>query len=143
MIAIYNGKFKDLKPMGFTFHKLYANNYKVYEKNKVWIFVARREIEVRDLYNNSAYIIKLIIDNKYPLYKEDSMFGDQILFNKGEPKGCILEYDTGEVMTYQKFLKKYGSYLEADYKKYGDLIIPLNILNTIKEIKNFITIEEN
>jgi len=144
MKATFNGKFKDLKPMGFTFHKLYARNYKVYEKNKVWIFVSRREIEVKDLYEKSAYIIKLILDNQYPVYKEDTMFGNtnQIYFHKGEPKSCIFEYSTGKVMAYKKFLKKHGGYIEIDYKKYRELIIPLNILNTIKEIKNLITIEE-
>ena len=29
----YTGEIKDLKSYGFTFHKLYANNYKVYEKD--------------------------------------------------------------------------------------------------------------
>lgn len=36
----FTGDFKKLKPMGFTFHKLYAHNYKVYEKNEVWVWVA-------------------------------------------------------------------------------------------------------
>ena len=53
----FTGDFKKLIPMGFTFHKLYASNYKVYEKSKVWIWVAHGGyVEIDDFFSNSGYI---------------------------------------------------------------------------------------
>ena len=68
----FTGEFKDRIPMGFKFHKLYARNYRVYEKNDLWIWVMKREVNLKDLHGNSGVIIKLILDGKYPVYKNNS-----------------------------------------------------------------------
>ena len=60
----FTGDFKDLKPMGFTFHKLFARNYKVYEKDGLWIWVHRGGyVEIDDHYGNSGYIAEMILDD--------------------------------------------------------------------------------
>ena len=87
MIIKFTGDFKQLIPMGFTFHKLFARNYKVYEKNKVWIWVAHGGyVEIADFFSLSGYIMKAIWDGTFPVYEECVVYGDRIFFKKGDRK---------------------------------------------------------
>ncbi len=144
MKATFIGDFKKLMPMGFSFNKLYARNYKVYEKNQVWIWVAGKSVEVKDLYDDSGYIIKLILNDEYPVYEEDITYpgGGRLFFKKGQPKGCVFDSKTKIVASHKDFIKEHGSYLQTDYQRYRELIIPQRIFDTVKEIANIIRIDE-
>lgn len=41
----YTGKYGDLKPRGFTFHKLFASNYIAYRKGDLWLWRIDRMVE--------------------------------------------------------------------------------------------------
>ena len=62
----FTGKFTKLKEMGYKLLKLYANNYKVYNKKldksfDIWIWVAHGGyIEINDLYSNTKNFIEAI-----------------------------------------------------------------------------------
>lgn len=59
----FTGKFTDLKDKGYTFMKLYANNYKVYNKKlpggwDFWVWVGDGgSIEIEDYYSNTKNFI--------------------------------------------------------------------------------------
>lgn len=128
------GKFKDLIPMGYSFHKLYARNYRVYSKNQIWIWVAGKTVEIKDLsIANSFKIAKLIIDNKYPVYDEYTNYGP-ILFKKGEPKCVILDTKTGEVVIRHDFMKAHNYQYDYDFDRYRELILHMDIFDTINEL---------
>ena len=137
------GKFKELKPMGFTFHKLFANNYKVYEKNKVWIWVHRGGyVELDDHYENSGYIAKMILDGTYPVYEKDE---DYKIFTikKGKPKPCTINRKTGEIVETIPFMRSIDGYDNYDYETYRDVNLFKETMETILEIKDMIEIVEN
>jgi hypothetical protein len=140
------GKFKDLIPMGYSFHKLYARNYRVYTKNQIWIWVAGKTISIKDLGTEHSFkIAKLIIDNKYPVYNEDKDY-KIIFFKKGEPKCVMLDEKTGEVEIRREFTKSdkfnYDKIPQYDYDRYRELILNMDILESIKELhkNNMITL---
>jgi len=144
----FTGNFKDLIPMGFKFHKLFARNYKVYEKNKVWIWVHRGGyVEISDHYDNSGYIAKMILDGTYPVYKEDK---DYKIFTieKGKPKPCTIHRKTGEIKETIKLILSYGNHDNfidhPEYENYRDVYLLKDTMETIKELaeKGMIQIEE-
>lgn len=55
------GDFKKLIPMGYTFTKMFANNYKCYHKgdinHDVWIWVAGKTVEVHDFHSLSYLFV--------------------------------------------------------------------------------------
>lgn len=80
----FTGDFKKLIPMGFKFHKLFANNYKVYEKDEVWIWVAYGGyVEIDDHYGKSGHIAKRILDGTYPIFEEDKVYTGLFTMEKG------------------------------------------------------------
>jgi len=62
----FTGTIKNLKKIGCTFHKLYANNYKVYQLdlgkgNKFWIWVHHGGyIEFKDLFDNTLNLFNAL-----------------------------------------------------------------------------------
>jgi len=137
------GDFKKLIPMGFTFHKLYANNYKVYSKNRVWIWVHRGGyVELDDHYENSGYIAKMILDGTYPVYEKDE---DYKIFTikKGKPKPCTINRKTGEIVETIPFMRSIDGYDNYDYETYRDVNLFKETMETILEIKDMIEIVEN
>jgi hypothetical protein len=140
------GKFTDLKKMGYKFHKLYAMNYKVYIKDDILIWVGGRDIEFRNMYH-SAKIAEMILDDTYPVYREDVSYGDKdgpglcISFKKGEPLGCVINNETGEVTTHTEFVKKHGYRYDRDV--YQELYVSLKLIEAIKELKDMFKIEDD
>lgn len=121
------GDFKELKKMGYSFHKLYASNYKVYEKNKIWIWVAGKYIEISDLYNNSHAVAKRIVDNTYPVHLRNKDYGVFVI-KKGESKMCRMEYKTGKIYSSREVPFPY------DTEIFRELFLPSRTLQTIKKL---------
>ena len=139
MEAKFTGRFRDLKPLGYKFHKLFANNYKVYEKNDIWIWVARGGyVEVGDFYKLSPYVIKVILDDTYPKRGEDSMFRGTVLFPAGSPAPCHIHRDTGEIVPFIKdiFFQPDGT------EEYKVLYIQQRWIDELNAIRNMIQIIE-
>jgi hypothetical protein len=140
------GKFKELKPMGFTFHKLFANNYKVYEKNKVWIWVHRGGyVEIDHHFDNSGYIAKMILDGTYPVYTKDKDY-KFFTIKKGKPRPCTIHTKTGEITETIKLILSYGNHDNfvdhPDYENYRDVSLLKDTMDTVLEIKDMIRIIE-
>lgn len=132
----FTGDFKQLKPMGFTFHKLYARNYKVYEKSKVWIWVAHGGyVEIADFFSLSGYIVKAIWDGTFPVYEEDVTLGDMLFFKKGDRKACMINRETGEIIERREFTKRYGEY-DYDHDLFREVSIYNETLHFIEELKD-------
>jgi len=128
----FTGKFKELIPLGYTFHKLFARNHKVYHKNSIWIFVADRDVIIRDFSgHNCAAIAKAIINNKYPVYKESINYG-MIKFEKGEPKAVMVDIQKHTITSESQFIKDNGH--EYDYDRYRGLIIGQATFNEVKRL---------
>lgn len=144
----FTGDFKDLKHMGFSFHKLFARNYKVYEKNKVWIWVHRGGyVEIAGHYGNSGYIAKMILDGTYPVYKEDRDY-KMFIMKKGNPRPCTINIKTGEITETIELMRSVGGHDKwieiADIDDYRDVSLLPRTMETIKELaeKGMIEIEE-
>ncbi len=62
----FTGKFKDLKARGYTFHEMFAMNYRAYHKKDIdlWIFVAKRSIEISDYFDDSHLIISQLLNSE-------------------------------------------------------------------------------
>ena len=139
----FTGDFKKLIPMGFTFHKLFASNYKVYEKNRVWIWVAQGGyVEIKDLYDNSGYVAKMFLNGTYPIWEEDTNKYDLLFFEKGRPKACIMNEKTGEILERCEFNKKYGlNELPYTPDHCRELLFPKRLFDVLEEIRDMIEIE--
>jgi len=149
----FTGNFKDLKPMGFKFHKLFANNYKVYNKDKVWIWVAEGGyVEIGSYYGLSGYILKAIWEDTYPVHEKDVDYGEKLSFiniKKGDRKQCKINEKTGEIIERREFNKKFcdenGEYDEnSEYLIYRDISIYKKTFKFLEELKalNIMEIEE-
>lgn len=142
----FTGKFTDLKKMGYKFHKLYAMNYKVYIKDGILIWVGGRDIEFNNI-NHSAKIAKMILDDTYPVYKEDTGYGDKdgpglyIFFEKGYPRSCIINNETGEVFIHKVFFEKHG--YEYNHDVYRELLVNTKLIEAVKELKDMLKIEDD
>jgi hypothetical protein len=140
------GDFKKLIPMGFTFHKLFARNYKVYEKNKVWIWVAHGGyVEIDDFYNLSGYIVKAIWEGTFPVYEKDVDYGEKLAWlniKKGDKKPCMINRETGKIIERREFTKKYcDENGEYDYDLYREVSIYKETFEFIKELKDMNLLE--
>lgn len=138
----FTGDFKNLIPMGFTFHKLFADNYKVYEKNRVWIWVAHGGyVEIGDLHDLSTYVVKAILDGTYPVYEEDRSYGDMIFFKKGDRKPCLINRKTGEIHEMTPYIIEHRTAdADYDYDLFRDVSIYKKTFHFIKEIENMIEV---
>lgn len=146
----FSGDFKELKPMGFRFQKLYAHNYKAYIKDEedMLIWVAGRDI----IFNNirSKYlekVFKMIIDDTYPIYERTYYWKDrkgndtdQVFFEKGSPRMCIVDKETDEIMSHDAFMRKWKivypdvhDYMEfAHSGRFSDLILHKRHIKLVK-----------
>jgi hypothetical protein len=141
----FTGNFKDLKGMGFKFHKLFANNYKVYEKDKIWIWVARGGyVEVADFYELSGYIVDAIWNDTFPVYEKNVDYGEKLSWlnrKKGDKKPCQINRKTGEIVERREFTKKYcDENGEYDYDLWRELSIYKETFESIKELKDIMEI---
>ena len=136
------GKFKDLKPLGYTFQKLYAMDYKTYRKRYVLIWVSHREVMLDHLSRaNSAHIAKLILDNAYPVYHEDAWRGGRLFFKKGESRICMLDKQTGKVEIHMDFMRANNFSFEYDHERYQEFIFYKELLDAVRELHEHKMIE--
>lgn len=137
-IIKFIGNIKDLIPMGYKFSKLWARNYKAYIKHGIIIWVAGKEVGIKDLsLTNSAKVAHLIVNDKYPVYEKDVR--GLVHFNRGDPKLSILNEKTGEITEWMQFLKNRGcksleDVYNYDHDIYRDLILSRDLLDTVKEL---------
>ena len=77
----FHGKFHDLVPNGFKFHKMFARNYRVYSRcddiqgsdERVWVFQHHGGyIELNDFFANSKQVIDAIITGSVPMGRFNS-----------------------------------------------------------------------
>lgn len=150
MLIKFTGKFKDLKSMGFTFHKLFARNYKVYEKKKVWIWVHRGGyVEIQDFYGLSGYILKAIWNGTFPVYERDIKYEGKLSWmsiKKGYRRPCMIHRKTGEIVELREFYKKHADEDHVyDYDSWKELSLFGETFDFLKELKelNIMEIVEN
>ena len=141
MLIKFTGDFKKLIPMGFTFHKLFASNYKVYEKEKVWIWVAHGGyVEIDDLFGLSGYVLKAIFEENFPVYEADVIYKGELMWlapRKGDRKPCMINRDTGEIIEKRKFNRIYvNEECEYDYDLFREVSIYKETFNFLKQLKN-------
>ena len=148
------GDFKELIPMGFKFMKLFASNYKVYRKERTWVWVAQGGyVEYSDFGTvQTAYIFKKVLDGTYPVYDKDTWFPSKppyIMFKKSEPKSCVIN-EEGNIIAYDKFCKLHCHKFNT-LEKYWDwkfdsgwreLFVHQKEIDVIKEIAHMIEIKE-
>ncbi len=72
----FNGDYEKLEALGYKFHKLFAKEYPVYEKDGVWIWVDAN-VEFADMYGLSHLLLTAIKTNEQVL----SEFG-MTVYNK-------------------------------------------------------------
>jgi hypothetical protein len=128
----FTGEFKSLCKKGYTFQKLYANNYKCYHKKHIkeglhfWIWVADGGyIELNDWYNHTEAIVNLIksIDwSKQELQK--SIFGDYkrvyIRFNHNNSKAGYEIADKGFDIEQFVYMRNNNVSMEVAYEKINE-----------------------
>lgn len=153
----FTGDFKILKPMGFTFGKYFAKNYKAYAmKHGEWstdmmIWVKGRDVQISSFDNLlSFYAAKYILNGTYPVYEEDYKFehGNLLIeHKKGEPLSCKVNINTGEIIPFSEFVKmykdKWEQYIDDGWR---ELNIPVRIFELMKEffdLKLLQLVEEN
>jgi len=139
----FTGKFKELVPLGYTFHKLFANNYRVYRKENVWIWVSRREVTIKDLFlPDCAAVAKAIMDSTYPVYEKTIDYGIppiHLRFEKGTPKSVLVDTQEHTIILRSKFVKENG--FEYDHDRYHELLIGKATFNEVKELHKLNLIE--
>ena len=98
-MAKYTGRYKDLIPAGYTFHKLYANNYRTYQfsaniNDSLWIFQKGNDIELLDFYAKSGFIVNCFVKNRdrLPEMYEDGHFSIRMNNHTGK----IRHFNMGE-----------------------------------------------
>ena len=69
LLVKFTVPYRLLKPRGYTFHKLYAGNYRTYQKafgpnDSIWIFVKGNDFEVLDLYSKSGWLVNCLVKNR-------------------------------------------------------------------------------
>ena len=130
--------------MGFTFHKLYARNYKAYMLEDFTVWVSRREFMYRH-YNGPFFdkIVNAVLTDTYPLYTETTYLLGRPLMNIGDPKMCIIDKEDYSFMSHEEFLEKWKKEFpdHEDYAKFAhgsgrfeDLILHKRHLKIIKEM---------
>ena len=150
----FTGEFKDLMPMGFRFHKLYARNYRVYEKDDMWLWVSQREVVFKDLIGPQLdQCVDMIVNDKFPLYDEERYLGEYLLMSIGDPKMCIIDKLTNEMLAHDEFLKKwmkefpdpieYTEFVHGS-QRFRELCIHRRHIDLIKEMnkRNMLTWEK-
>lgn len=120
------GDFKELKKIGYTFSKLYANNYICYNDKKenglcgdIWIWKKGREIEIMDLYGNSHILLQHIIDNgfennKYGSYYFDKKLSTIDIRNEMSIIESLKKENENEREVYEDFYKRYHQVIVDD-----------------------------
>ena len=141
----FKGKFLDLKHLGFTFQRMFANNYRCWHRQfdftktyngtlTVWIWQKGNEVEIEDWYHHSVAILHALLDDeKFPWVQRG---GGPLRLWKA--KDLVVDLDTNEVVILEK--KKHDTMwiLMKHEPKDGDLDewyknMPQEVEDEIKE----------
>lgn len=159
------GKFKDLKPMGYTFQRLYANDYNTWRKSvdpegygdTIWVWQKGKAVELNDLYGYSYLIMEEVIEkgrkgHRYPpskIFPNEPDFG-VFLLDKDTMK--LLDFDLTSTILWQDVLSQRGERDEPTkeecdeyYRRYREVTVRDSFIAMIKELidKKMIEVVEN
>jgi hypothetical protein len=145
LMAKYTGKYRDLKPRGYVFQKLYARNYRTYRKefgcnDSILIYQKGNDIELMDLYSRSGLLINCIIKNRDKLF--DIIEDNHFHMRMNNKTGQIYNYNMGERRFIWKLerrlykrMEKYGKRaLDLYYKKWRIAFIPMDMIIEILDL---------
>ncbi len=137
----FTGKFKELIPLGYTFNKLFANNYIVYLKENVWIWATRREVMIKDLFlPDCAAVAEAIMNDTYPVYEETIDYAPiHLRFEKGTPRSILIDTQEHTIILRSQFVKDNG--YEYDFDRYRELLIGQATFNEVKRLHKLNSIE--
>lgn len=122
MIIKFTGEFNQLMSMGFSFHKLYANNYRVYHKHELWIFVKGRSFEYSNLPQGcDQLIMNAIVNDTLPRREKDFIFRGVVWTPKGS-------YEPLKIDTQDKVIHRNIDFMRSvkdkdhvyDYQRYRE-----------------------
>ena len=66
----YVGDFKILKPMGYSFFRLFGGNHIYYNKSEILVRRAGKIVEICDLYDYSSIVLNCLIENNFSVEKD-------------------------------------------------------------------------
>ena len=141
MSAKFKGDFKQLIPMGYTFQKLYAANYKCYHKGnpdfKIWIWVKNKDIEVDWWYGYEQLLIEAIRDNSIHSMLKHNHVAINKLENKLEKYNMVkhdflCKFDFDELKQLPK--EQMNELKRKHEEKYSVNLITEDMINIIKEL---------
>ena len=135
----YIGDIKKLIPNGWVFHKLFANNYKVYNKNNIWMYViSKMRIEIDNITSNEI-VIDFILENKS---KPDSFWTNNnyntLLGNYTTPLWTLFE---GKIISTKELREKKREMRKKENPDSCPITLVsfeifLPLVNTILELQN-------
>jgi len=159
------GNFKDLKPMGYTFQRLYARDYNTYRKSidpegysdSIWIWQAGRMVECNDLHQYSYLIIQELIQKnrkgfRHPISKMFPYPDTRSKFILDAELGELLDWSPELSYDYlfhfkplETGIKSTKEEKDAYCKRFRDVNIQDALLTLINELidKNMIEITDN
>jgi len=146
-ILCYTIPNSELKKRGYTFQKLYANNYVTYRKKiqehgyTVWCWSKGKTIEVDDWHDFTGGIIKFFKDN-YDSWKIENEKlprpSEYMVLYLNRNDGDILLKDKKEYYLSMKDDATFDAYLKK-YENYSEVVLPLDITFELIEEINFLT----
>jgi len=132
------GDWKKLIPMGYKFQRLYASNYICYHKHKeVWIWKAKKDLEICDLYDDSCYLLNYLISTNFALLPSKGLILNRI--NK-----IVEEYDINKhdaIFAYMEHhsvnpidKSKYMEFSKTYHETYREIFIKNETVQALKEL---------
>jgi hypothetical protein len=121
----FTGKFGNLKELGFSFHKLFGNDRKVYFKDGVWLWVKKRNIRIDDCPEKMQSIfIDAVVNN---LISTEDVY----LFDI--KKKCIILFSDYVTDMMSKGLNPVS---DRDWKRFKEYLLSKETKETIKYLYN-------
>ncbi len=132
----------EFKPLGYTFQKLYAMEYKTYRKEvnscyTIWCWVKGKAIEINDFYGNTEKVIDYFLNNQ-----------DKAKYSKTfdyEYMPIYLNHKTGEIIDKSSAMKSIGdldAWFDSKYitdNDWRDVCLPVKkfkeVIEEISKIK--------
>lgn len=146
MTIKFTGKWTDLKPLGYKFQRLFANNYICYHQEELWIWKKGQELEIADCYDDSCLILKYLIDNNFKLPKFNTFVThriektcEEVNFRKHSFTSILLDLKSkGQTLTDEEM----ENMSEEHSKKYKETTLSEKTMLLLKELyeKNMIQI---
>ena len=134
--------YRVLKPRGYVFQYMYANNYRCYHKDfgpndSIWIWVKGDDFEVLDLHGKSGWLVNCLVKNRKKIPGLVKWNSFSILMNT--ENGKCWHYGDAERYWWVKMenrlyerAKKYGDEaLRAFFQKWRTIHIKVEIVEEI------------